>query len=237
MPTGRESPRTQRGFSAPVSPLDEILSARDELVEADLSRLEELHAEIARCMSKKGFDYEPVNVRAQYDAAQTAAAEDADRSSVDWVRQFGFGITTRVTTADLQFEQVSRLGSGEDTEPLPTRVGEDGVIEVLDSVDAVAYQEALYGSGVDGSGGCLATASASIFGERAAVVEQDELGRLLSGLADRIESDPRVVQDRQHGRSCLTGWRRNSGALMRTSWCSTSPPLMTRSSRRENALF
>lgn len=99
---------------------------------------------ITACMSERGFEYTPVPSRAE---SEFADSPELERMSDDWIRIYGYGIST------LRFRQEllpdGLLGKSDDDRP----AGEDPNLMHLASLspsEAGAYEAALYGDPLSG---------------------------------------------------------------------------------------
>ena len=98
--------------------------------EADAAERQQL---IAKCMTEQGFEYTPMDTR----AADSGPRAEVDTTSEEWVKEYGFGIST-VFGGQIEFSPA-----------------DDPNKEYRDSLDATqleAYQKALYGQALPGGG-------------------------------------------------------------------------------------
>jgi hypothetical protein len=137
---------------------------------------------IRDCMKGQGFDYVPVDPNAQ----RTALVGQSGLSEEDYLKQFGYGITTL-------YEQRQRVALGPN----------EAIRNALRATDKVAYDRALHGDDPTATfaealdtgdysrlGGCVRTATEQVFGGLATFQTiQDKLNELDA----RIIADTRVV--------------------------------------------
>jgi hypothetical protein len=156
-----------------------------------MARQSRVEAEIAECMKAQGFDYVPVDPFAQR-AAVTGASRLSDE---DFLKQFGYGISTMWGRGGAQADPNQRLRAG------------------LGPADRRAYDRALWGenpgatfqAAVDSGdftklGGCTRKATESVFGG-AQVLTQ--LQGKLDELDERILEDQRMVRAVERWTSCM----------------------------------
>lgn len=155
------------------------------LTPAELSsRIEQTEKSIATCMADAGFQYVAL------DAAAVKTAMTSDKSAPglsgeEYIKQFGFGITTQFT------HPIEDFGAGP---------GNMATLNALPSADQVAYRRTLWGESTEWTliraleqedfsqtGGCTKTAAAKTF-------KPDELSGNYVNPADKlITQDPRMV--------------------------------------------
>ena len=156
-----------------------------------MARQSRVEAEIHECMKAQGFDYVPVDPFAQR-AAVTGASRLSDE---DFLKQFGYGISTLWGRAGTQSDPNQRVRAG------------------LGPADRRAYDRALWGenpgatfqAAVDSGdftklGGCTRKATESVFGG-AQVLTQ--LQGKLDALDERILEDQRMVRAVERWTSCM----------------------------------
>jgi hypothetical protein len=156
-----------------------------------MARQSRVEAEIAECMKAQGFDYIPVDPFAER-AAVTGASRLSDE---DFLKQFGYGISTLWGRGGAQADPNQRLRAG------------------LGPADRRAYDRALWGenpgatfqAAVDSGdftklGGCTRKATESVFGG-AQVLTQ--LQGKLDELDERILEDQRMVRAVERWTSCM----------------------------------
>ena len=158
-------------------------------------RAEQVEAAIGRCMAKAGFEYVPVNF-STIRKAMTSDKSAPGMSGAEFIRRFGFGITTQPD------KPIVSLSRGEDN----TRIFEN-----LPEADRVAYQRTLYGENPDATfayglededfsrtGGCTREAIEQFF-------DPTELtGTYLNPADALVEQDPRVQQALEEYAACMT---------------------------------
>jgi hypothetical protein len=156
-----------------------------------MARQSRVEAEIRECMKAQGFDYVPVDPFAQR-AAVTGASRLSDE---DFLKQFGYGISTLWGRANAQSDPNQQLRAS------------------LGAADRRAYDRALWGenpgatfqAAVDSGdftklGGCTRKATESVFGG-AQVLTQ--LQGKLDQLDERILEDQRMVRAVERWTSCM----------------------------------
>jgi hypothetical protein len=183
--SGSEKKSQSKQFNGPV---EDQLGFDTAGIMARQSRVE---AEIRECMKAQGFDYVPVDPFAQR-AAVTGVSRLSDE---DFLKQFGYGISTLWGRGGAQADPNQRLRAG------------------LGAADRRAYDRALWGenpgatfqAAVDSGdftklGGCTRKATESVFGG-AQVLTQ--LQGKLDQLDERILEDQRMVRAVEHWTSCM----------------------------------
>jgi hypothetical protein len=167
---------------------DVLLGIDQEGIAARQSRVE---AAIRDCMKGQGFDYVPVDP-----AAQRAAITGSSRlSDEDFIKQFGYGIST-----------FWGRGGGQADPNARTRAS-------LPPADRRAYDRALWGENrgatfsqaVDGGdftklGGCTRKATTAVFGGTRVLTE---LQAKLDQLDERILQDQRMVKAIERWTACM----------------------------------
>lgn len=166
------------GSGGAAERVDEQLGFTQEGTEQRQARVENL---TSACMRTMGFEYVPVDPKAQ----RAALVGNSSLSKEDFEKQFGYGISTL-------FEQRQKVAAGPN-EALRGR---------LSAADGKAYDLALLGEGggtflqamatgdFSHLGGCLRKATEEAFG--GATVLESLQAKLLE-LDQRIENDPRLV--------------------------------------------
>jgi hypothetical protein len=147
-----------------------------------LARQSRVEAAIAQCMKNEGFDYIPIDPFAQ----RAALVGSSRLSDQDFLKQFGYGISTLWGRANPQADPNQRLRA------------------TLGPADRRAYDRALWGDNkgttfadavdsgqFDHLGGCTLKATEAVFGG-AQVLTQ--LQGKLDDLDDRISQDRRMVK-------------------------------------------
>jgi hypothetical protein len=173
----------------PFTELEDQLGFSDAGIMEQQSRVE---ASIATCMKDKGFDYVPVDPF----APQTTVAKAARLSDEEFIRQFGYGIST-----------FWGRGSGREVDP------NERIRAGLRGADRRAYDRALWGDhpgrtfadAVDGGdltrlGGCTRKATAAAFGEGQVIAR---IVARFDALDERIGSDPRMVRADERWMECM----------------------------------
>jgi hypothetical protein len=156
-----------------------------------LARQSRVEAAIAQCMKNEGFDYVPIDPFAQ----RAALVGSARLSDADFLKQFGYGISTLWGHGNPQADPNQRLRA------------------TLGPADRRAYDRALWGDNkgatfseavdsgrFDRLGGCTLKATESVFGG-AQVLTQ--LQGKLDDLDDRILEDRRMVKAVANWSSCM----------------------------------
>jgi hypothetical protein len=177
--------------STPQNPAeleDQLGFSRTGIVERQ-SRVE---GAIRDCMKAQGFDYIPVDPFAQQ-AALTGKARISDE---DFIKQFGYGISTLFGRGSTQADP------------------NDRVRKTLGPADRAAYDRALFGDNpgvtfseaVDSGdftelGGCTKQASNEVFGGAAVLTA---LVERLDSLDERIVQDQRMVKATEKWAACMT---------------------------------
>jgi hypothetical protein len=164
-----------------------------------LARQSRVEAAIAQCMKNEGFDYVPVDPFAQ----RAALVGSARLSDADFLKQFGYGISTLWGHGNPQGDPNQRLRA------------------TLAPADRRAYDRALWGDNkgatfaeavdsgrFDRLGGCTLKATERVFGG-AQVLTQ--LQGKLDDLDERILEDRRMVKAVANWSSCMAdaGYRYN----------------------------
>ena len=169
---------------------DALLGIDSEGVTSRQSRVE---AEIRDCMKAQGFDYVPVDP-----AAQRAAITGSSRlSDEDFIKQFGYGISTFWGRGGPQADPNARIRAS------------------LPPADRRAYDRALWGENrgatfseaVDSGdftklGGCTRKATTAVFGGTRALTD---LQTKLDQLDERILEDQRMVKAVERWTECMAG--------------------------------
>ena len=172
----------------PSGPVEDQLGFDTAGIMARQSRVE---ADIRECMKAQGFDYVPIDPFAQR-AAVTGASRLSDE---DFLKQFGYGISTLWGRGGAQADPNQRLRAG------------------MSAADRRAYDRALWGenpgatfqAAVDSGdftklGGCTRKATETVFGG-AQVITQ--LQGKLDQLDERILEDQRMVRALQRWTACM----------------------------------
>jgi hypothetical protein len=156
-----------------------------------LARQSRVEAAIAQCMKNEGFDYIPIDPF----AARAALVGSSRLSDTDFLKQFGYGISTLWGRGNPQADPNQRLRA------------------TLGPADRRAYDRALWGENTgatfqeavdsghfDRLGGCTLKATEQVFGG-AQVLTQ--LQGKLDELDDRILEDRRMVKAVERWSSCM----------------------------------
>jgi hypothetical protein len=156
-----------------------------------LARQSRVEAAIAQCMKNEGFDYIPIDPFAQ----RAALVGSSRLSDTDFLKQFGYGISTLWGRGNPQSDPNQRLRA------------------TLGPADRKAYDRALWGENTgatfteavdsghfDRLGGCTLKATEAVFGG-AQVLTQ--LQGKLDELDDRILEDRRMVKAVEKWSSCM----------------------------------
>ena len=147
---------------------------------------------IRDCMKGQGFDYVPVDPFAQQ-AALTGKARLTDE---EFLKQFGYGISTLVGRGSAQADPNSRIRAGLD--PAGKRAydralgGENPSLTFADAVDSGDFTEL---------GGCTRKATALVFGGPQILATLQEK---LDSLDERIAQDQRMVRAVEKWSKCMT---------------------------------
>ncbi len=208
------------------SPLGDFLGWTNDFSDPDTQARfaaedREREQEVAECMVAQGFEYTPV------DNSQFINFDDADEfggaewGSEAWSKKYGFGITTLRFSQDavgpnLVGNTWNDFGPEEDGGPTDPN---QAYVESLDESTQQAYFAALYGNEPDIDfenateeeineayenwipDGCANQG----FDEGADYQKFDEeFGSLLEDMGERIESDPRIVEETQRIKDCVT---------------------------------
>lgn len=172
----------------PPGPVEDQLGFDQAGIIARQSRVE---AAIHDCMKAQGFEYVAVDPIAQR-AAITGSGRLSDE---DFIKQFGYGISTFWGRGSAQADPNARLRAS------------------LDAAGRRAYDRALYGENVGATftdaiengnfsklGGCTRKATESVFGGTQVLTQ---LQARLDQLDDRILEDQRMVRALERWASCM----------------------------------
>ncbi len=156
-----------------------------------LARQSRVEAAIAQCMKNEGFDYIPIDPFAQ----RAALVGTSRLSDEDFLKQFGYGISTLWGRGNTQADPNQRLRA------------------TLGTADRRAYDRALWGENTgatfseavdsghfDRLGGCTLKATEAVFGG-AQVLTQ--LQGKLDELDDRILEDRRMIKALERWSACM----------------------------------
>lgn len=207
------------------SPLGDFLGWTNDFSDPDTQARfaaedREREQEVAECMVAQGFEYTPV------DNSEFINFDDADEfggaewGSEAWTKKYGFGITTLRFSQDavgpnLVGNSWNDFGPGEEGPTDPNQA----YVESLDESTQQAYYAALYGSEPDID---FETATEDEINEAYENWVPDgcanqgfddgadyqafdeEFGPLLENMSERIESDPRIIEETQRIKDCVT---------------------------------
>ena len=154
-------------------------------------RQSRVEAAIAECMKAQGFEYTPVDPLAQ----QAAVTGSTRLSDEDFVKQFGYGVSTLLGRGGAQSDPNARIR------------------QALGEADRNAYDRALFGENPGATfavandtgdftrlGGCTKQATESVFGGADILTQlQGKLGEL----DDTIAQDQRVVKAVEQWAACM----------------------------------
>jgi hypothetical protein len=157
-----------------------------------MERQSRVEGEIRNCMKAQGFDYVPIDPFAQ----QQALTGKARQSEEDFIKDFGYGISTLFGRGSQQADPNDKIRNG------------------LSTADRAAYDRALYGDNpgvtfseaVDSGdfselGGCTKQASAEVFGGSAIL---SSLVSKLDELDERIAQDQRMITAQEKWADCMS---------------------------------
>jgi hypothetical protein len=146
--------------------------------------------EVGACLKKEGFEYYPENGS----QAQTDAFALQSKNRADFVKKFGYGISTVL--------ELPKIG---------TKSKQDQYLDKLSKADKRAFNVAFLGvdpdkpsaagqaPGLD-TKSCLGKAQKAIFGDIAALTA---LGQKFEDLAKRVNSDAKVVRAVREWSACM----------------------------------
>lgn len=195
----RDGAGGDRRAVAPVTELEDQLGFSSRGIMEQQSRVE---VAIAACMKRNGFDYVPIDPFAQ----QTTVARATRLSDEDFVRQFGYGIST-----------LWGRGSPADVDP------NERIRAALSAADRRAYDRTLWGDrprttfadAVDSGdltrlGGCTRQAAEETFGDGQVIAR---IVARFDALDERISADRRMVRADERWATCMAaaGYRVESG--------------------------
>jgi hypothetical protein len=156
-----------------------------------VERQSRVEGAIRDCMKAQGFDYVPVDPFAQR-AALTGKARMSDE---EFLKQFGYGITTLFGRGDEQSDPNERIR------------------KTLGPADRAAYDRALFGDNpgltfaeaadtdaTNELGGCTRQATDQVFGGTATLAS---LQRKLDGLDEKVLEDQRMVKAIEKWSACM----------------------------------
>jgi len=182
------------GASASSAPSGSGATVEDQLGfdEAGiLARESRVEAAIAQCMKNEGFEYIPIDPLAQ----RAALVGSSRLSDQDFLRQFGYGISTLwgrgTNTGDPNERLRASLGAADRRAYDRTLWGEN---------TGATFEEAVDSGHFDRLGGCTLKATEQVFGG-AQVLTQ--LQNKLDQLDDRIAEDPRMVKALERWSTCM----------------------------------
>ena len=180
------------GSSAPKRPTGDVEHQLGFDDSALIARQSSMEAVVRNCMKAEGFDYVPVDP-----AAQRAALFGSSRlSDLDFIRQFGYGVSTLWGRGSAQVDPNQRMRAA------------------LGPADRTAYDRALGGENPDATfadamdtgdftklGGCRRRATEVVFGGAQVLTEVQ--GKL-DQLDERILQDQRMVRAVERWSSCMS---------------------------------
>jgi hypothetical protein len=156
-----------------------------------MERQTQVEGKIRDCMKAQGFDYVPVDPFAQ----QQALTGKARQSEEDFIKDFGYGVSTLFGRGSQQADPNDRIRNS------------------LSSADRAAYDRALFGENpgvtfaeaVDSGdfselGGCTKQATYEVFGGGAVL---NELVGKLDELDERIAQDQRMIKAQEKWSECM----------------------------------
>jgi hypothetical protein len=156
-----------------------------------VERQSRVEGAIRDCMKAQGFDYVPVDPFAQR-AALTGKARMSDE---EFLKQFGYGISTLFGRGDEQSDPNERIRKS------------------LSTADRAAYDRALFGDSpgltfaeaadtdaTNELGGCTRQATSQVFGGTAVLAS---LQRKLDGLDEKVLEDQRMVKAIEKWSACM----------------------------------
>jgi hypothetical protein len=147
--------------------------------------------EIATCMKAQGFDYVPVDPFAQ----QQALTGKARLSDEDFIKEFGYGISTLFGRGNTQADPNDRIRSGlgpADRAAYDRALGGDN--------PGATFSEAVDSGDFSDLGGCTKEATDKAFGGTALLAS---LVGKLDELDERIVQDQRMVQATEKWSACM----------------------------------
>lgn len=156
-----------------------------------MARQSRVEAAIADCMKKEGFDYVPIDPLAQ----RAALVGSSRLSDEDFLKQFGYGISTLWGRGTSQGDPNSRLRA---SLPPADRRAYDRTL--WGENRGATFAEAVDSGHFDRLGGCTLKATEAVFGG-AQVLTQ--LQGKLDQLDDRIAEDRRMVKAIESWSSCM----------------------------------
>jgi hypothetical protein len=172
---------------APAELEDQLGFGRDGIMERQ-ARVENA---IRGCMRQQGFDYVPVDPFAQ----QQALTGKARQSEEDFMKEFGYGITTLYGRGNQGADPNQRirasLGSADQRAYDRALGGDNPTVTFSEAVDSGDFSEL---------GGCTKQATESVFGGAATLTAL--VGRL-DELDEQIIQDGRMVKAREEWSVCM----------------------------------
>jgi hypothetical protein len=171
-----------------VVELEETLGFSPEGILERQSRVEN---QIRDCMKEQGFDYTPIDPFAQ----QQALYGKARLSEEEFIRQFGYGISTLLGRGSDQSNPNERIRSNlspSDQRAYDRALGGDN--------PGATFAEAVDSGHFDQLGGCTAEASEAVFGGSAVL---DQLVNKLDELDGSILEDQRMVDAEAEWSKCM----------------------------------
>ena len=159
--------------------------------EGELELQSRVEGRIQTCMKSQGFDYVPVDPLAQ----QQAITGKAKLSDEDFIKEFGYGISTLFGRTSQQANPNDRIRKSlgpADQRAYDRALGGDN--------PTVTFAEALDSGDFSELGGCTKQATDEVFGGAALL---SELVGKLDELDERIVQDQRMVNATENWSSCL----------------------------------
>ncbi|MEM8925681.1 MAG: hypothetical protein AAGD35_19420 [Actinomycetota bacterium] len=184
--------------SGAASPLDAYLGRTTDLSSDEIQEFQRAEDLIAECMRAEGFEYQPLDVDGIvtfYDPEQDFAG--LEYGSEEWIERFGFGVTTLLPVA-LEGADYNPLKVDELIDP------NQSYVSSLDDAGRNAYYDALTGSQDGTDQGCAGSATSGA--DDGSAVENDfyaVFGDRLLELQERIDADPRVIEDQKRAARCI----------------------------------
>ncbi len=151
---------------------------------------------IVLCMKKQGFTYVPVDLPPEN---STAAPDPTELEFGEWVRKYGFGISTlELPQAEVGPDLVGNTDEAFESELVDPN---DAIAASLDESSRSAYEAALYGRSSENNSsdsGCIYAWRTDSGTQLAA-----EFGDSLADLEERLRSDSRVTLLWQQASDCV----------------------------------
>ncbi len=174
--------------SSELGPISQRVTTLEEQFDADIlsAQTDALEEQVAACMNTQGFEYTPH----RQDAAAVAASLDLpDMGTMEFAKQYGYGVTTWDDAA----------GSSESTEQPTAAESTPEYQAALLGEDYIAGQGA-----ASMPGGCYGEAMTAVFGDD--VVSMDTtVGDDIATLKTKADDDDRVVAALATWSTCMDG--------------------------------